>query len=158
MRSLTQIPPPNVPAIEPDIRGAVSIRDQLEKHRDNESCMACHQIIDGAGFALENFSPIGQWRTKYGSHKSAALVDSKGETPEGNPFEGITGWKKIYTKRPRILAKNFTEQLITYATGARPRFADRAAIKKMVQYQESKGFGVSTALHTVIASPIFLSK
>ena len=35
-------PPPNVPAVEPDTRGATTIRQQLDKHRSLESCAACH--------------------------------------------------------------------------------------------------------------------
>jgi hypothetical protein len=59
-------PPPGIPAIEPDIRGATSIRDQLDKHRNNESCASCHQTIDPPGFALENYDPVGLWRSAYG--------------------------------------------------------------------------------------------
>ncbi len=59
-------PPANVPAIEPDIRGAKSIREMLAKHRSQASCAACHSKVDPAGFALENFDPAGQWRDTYG--------------------------------------------------------------------------------------------
>jgi hypothetical protein len=58
-------PPDNVPAIEPDIRGAKSIRDQLEKHSSDPGCASCHIKIDPPGFALENFDVIGGWRTTY---------------------------------------------------------------------------------------------
>ena len=55
-------PPPGIPAVEPDVRGATSIRDQLAKHRSDESCSACHRTIDPPGFALESFDPVGVWR------------------------------------------------------------------------------------------------
>ena len=58
-------PPKDVPAIEPDIRGAKTIRQQLAKHRQIESCAACHANIDPAGNALENFDVIGGWRDFY---------------------------------------------------------------------------------------------
>src|SRR5207302_5346596 len=58
-------PPPSVPAVEPDIRGAVTIRQQLDKHRTLETCNACHAKIDPAGFALENFEVMGGWRERY---------------------------------------------------------------------------------------------
>src|SRR5262249_19208723 len=58
-------PPPNVPAVEPDIRGAKSIRQQLAKHREVETCAACHAKIDPVGFALENYDVIGGWRDRY---------------------------------------------------------------------------------------------
>ena len=58
----TSPPPDNVGSIEPDIRGATTIRQQLAKHRDIESCAACHRKIDPPGFALECFDPIGGFR------------------------------------------------------------------------------------------------
>jgi hypothetical protein len=58
-------PPPGVPAVEPDIRGATTIREQLDKHRNNDNCAACHAKIDPPGFALESFDVIGGWRERY---------------------------------------------------------------------------------------------
>jgi hypothetical protein len=58
-------PPADVPAIEPDIRGATTIREQLAKHRNTPACASCHNHIDPPGFALENFDPIGNWREFY---------------------------------------------------------------------------------------------
>ncbi len=60
-------PPPGVPAVEPDIRGATTIREQLDKHREIESCARCHTRIDPPGFALEEFDAIGGERQWYRS-------------------------------------------------------------------------------------------
>jgi hypothetical protein len=58
-------PPPNVPAVEPDATGAVTIRQMIEKHRADANCAACHAKFDPPGLALENFDPIGGWRDRY---------------------------------------------------------------------------------------------
>ncbi|MCI0433276.1 MAG: DUF1592 domain-containing protein, partial [Gemmatimonadetes bacterium] len=58
-------PPAGVPAVEPDIRGATTIREQLAKHRNDTSCAKCHAKIDPPGFALESFDVIGGWRDRY---------------------------------------------------------------------------------------------
>lgn len=58
-------PPPNTPAVEPDVRGATTIRRQLELHRSSPSCASCHDSIDPPGFALESFDVIGRWRSNY---------------------------------------------------------------------------------------------
>src|SRR6185295_9743343 len=58
-------PPPGVPAVEPDIRGAVTIRQQLDKHRADPSCASCHRRIDPPGFALESFDIMGGQRDRY---------------------------------------------------------------------------------------------
>ncbi len=156
-----KIPPPpaNVPAVEPDIRGAVSIRDQLDKHKSSESCAGCHVNIDPAGFALETFDPVGLYRTKYGTKKNAAKVDPSGVTPDGVEFGGVSGWKDIYTKRPELLTKAFTKNLLTYATGAEPRFSDRDAIDAIVKaVGGEKEFKMRSIFHAALGSEIFKTK
>ena len=150
-------PPPDVPAIEPDIRGAVSIRDQLDKHRSNESCYSCHKTIDPPGLALENFDPVGKWRTRYGLGKGAA-VDAAGATPEGERFADILAWKKIYAQRDDQLARAWTEHFLTYATGAPMRFSDHAAVDEIVAASKASGYGLQTLMKASLASLIFQQK
>jgi hypothetical protein len=150
-------PPPNVPAIEPDIRGATSIRDQLEKHRSSENCASCHKTIDPPGFVLENFDPVGGWRTRYGAERGVP-VNPAGVTPDGAPFTGLDEWKRLYTRRSDQLARGFTEQFLTYATGATARFSDRAALEEVVKATAKSGHGMRSIVKASIASPIFLQK
>ena len=151
-------PPPGVPAVEPDVRGAVSIRDQLAKHSNTASCASCHDKIDPAGFALESFDPVGLTRTKYGSKKDSAKVDPSGVTPEGDIFSGIQQWKESYIKRPDMLAEAFAKQLITYATGAGPRFGDRRDVARIVELARGENHGIKTIIHAVVASDAFRNK
>lgn len=151
-------PPPGVPAIEPDIRGAKSIRDQLDKHRNNESCASCHQTIDPPGFALENLDPVGAWRTKYGIGGKGAPVDPSGKTPDGEAFADLVAWKKIYSRRDVSLAVGFLEKILTYGTGAAPRFSDEETLAKLARGTESENFGVRSLIAAALTSDIFLSK
>ncbi len=151
-------PPADIPAVEPDIRGAVSIRDQLTKHMDSESCAGCHRNIDPGGFALENFNPVGLWREKYGTQKNAASVDTSGVTPDGVSFANLQEWKQIYVKRPDQLTEAFAKQLLTYATGAPPRFSDREAIEKIVKSAREKNYGVRSIIHSTLGSEVFRTK
>lgn len=151
-------PPPGVPAIEPDIRGAISIRDQLEKHRDSESCASCHQTIDPPGFALENFDPVGGWRTKYGSGGKGVKIDATGRTRAGDAFEDVNSWKKIYQNRKGELARGFAGQFLTYASGAQPRFSDSEMLDLIVAEAAEENYGIRAIIRSAISSPIFLSK
>ena len=151
-------PPPGVPAIEPDIRGAISIRDQLDKHRNNESCASCHRTIDPPGFVLESFDPIGGWRTKYGSSSKSAKVDPSGTTPEGDAFTDLQSWKNIYTNRDSELAVGFTEKFLTYATGAAIRFSDEAIVAATAEKSKDGGYGIRSLIRNALLSPIFLKK
>ena len=154
----TPPPPPNVPAVEPDIRGAVSIRDQLAKHSSDESCAACHAKIDPAGFALETYDPVGQWRSAYGTSKDSAKVDPSGVTPDGVPFQGIKSWKQIYAERPAMLARTFARHLLTYGTGAYPRFSDSEYLDDIVESAAKDDYGLKSILQACVSSPIFQSK
>ena len=157
-------PPPNVPAIEPDIRGAKSIRDQLDKHRTQETCAICHTKIDPPGFALENYDVIGGWRLNYraanekGDLKQGPAVDPSYQLADGSRFADITAFKHILLKKPDQLARNLTRQLITYSTGAAPTFADREKIEAILTAAKPKDYGVRSLIHEVIKSPIFLNK
>src|SRR3989442_12368290 len=73
-------PPPSVPAVEPDIRGAVTIRQQLDKHRTLETCNACHAKIDPAGFALENIDVMGGSRDRKRSKAGGELAQAIAKT------------------------------------------------------------------------------
>lgn len=147
-------PPPGVPAIEPDIRGATSIRDQLDKHRNNESCASCHQTIDPPGFALENYDAVGIWRKGYGKDGKGAQVDPSGLTPEGDTFTDLATWQQIQTKRPQNLARGFATHFLTYATGAPPRFSDESKLDAIA----SKTTNLRSIIREVVLSDIFRIK
>ncbi|MDB6006843.1 MAG: hypothetical protein JWR15_3830, partial [Prosthecobacter sp.] len=147
-------PPPGIPAIEPDIRGATSIRDQLDKHRSNESCASCHQTIDPPGFALENYDPVGVWRTGYGKNSRGAKVDPSGVTPEGETFKDIHSWQHLYTQHADQLARGFATHFLTYSTGAPLRFSNEEALEKAI----SRGHGIRSLIRAAILSEIFLTK
>jgi len=169
-------PPPSVPAVEPDIRGAVTIRQQLDKHRTLETCAACHAKIDPAGFALENFDVMGGWRDRYRSEAGgepaqgiaksgqkfafhhALPVDASGELPGGGKFRDIREFKQLLLDNEEQLARNLTQQLVVYATGAPVRFSDRPAIGKILANSRASGYGVRRLVYEIVQSELFLNK
>lgn len=169
-------PPKNVPAIDPDIRGAATIRQQLAQHRNQESCATCHTKIDPAGFALENFDVMGGWRDRYraqGGKKpdkglgkngqkfafhSALPVDASGELPDGRAFHDIRELKQMLAADERQIARNLARQMTLYATGSPIHFADRAAIERILDLTEADHFGVRSLVQAIVASELFLNK
>lgn len=170
-------PPPSVPAVEPDIRGAATIRELLKKHREDASCASCHQKIDPPGFALESFDVMGHWRTHYRSlaqgservegvgrsgnefvHFIGSEVDASGVTPKGEPFEDILEFKKLLLDDEEAVARNLTEQLLVYATGAPVGFVDRDEVAAILEKSRASEFGVRTIIHEIVQSPLFLKK
>ncbi len=169
-------PPPSVPAVEPDIRGAVTIRQQLDQHRTLETCAACHAKIDPAGFALENFDVMGGWRERYRSEAGGELaqgiaksgqkfafhyalpVDASGELPDGRKFRDVREFKQLLLDNEEQLARNLAQQLLVYATGAPIRFSDRPAIGKILANSRPGGYGVRKLVHEIVQSDLFLNK
>jgi cytochrome c553 len=169
-------PPPSVPAIEPDIRGAVTIRQQLEKHRTLETCNACHAKIDPAGFALENFDVMGGWRERYRSESIGELaqgiaksgqkfafhysqpVDASGTLPDGRSFHDVRELKQLLLADAKQIARNLVRQLAVYATGAPIHFADRQQIEQILQRASSSDYGVRSLVHELVQSELFLNK
>jgi hypothetical protein len=169
-------PPPSVPALEPDIRGAVTIRQQLDKHRTLETCSACHAKIDPAGFALENFDVMGGWRDRYRSEAEGELargiaksgqkfafhnalpVDASGELPDGRKFHDVRELKQLLLADEKQLARNLARQLAVYATGAPIHFADRAQIEQVLEQAKRSQYGVRSLVRGLVQSEMFLSK
>ncbi|MFZ9683682.1 MAG: DUF1592 domain-containing protein, partial [Cephaloticoccus sp.] len=115
-------PPPDVvPAIEPDVSGATTIRERLARHRADVACAECHRKIDPLGFALESFDPIGRWRVTYPKPKGnapAPKVDSTGEFGSGETYADFRGFKDILVaSRKDVFARHLIRQFLSYATG-----------------------------------------
>ncbi|MGY8656699.1 MAG: DUF1592 domain-containing protein [Verrucomicrobiia bacterium] len=149
-------PPPDVEPLEPDIRGAKSIRDQLKKHRENPTCFECHRKIDPLGFALEEFDAIGGKRRGYGSRKTP--IDTSGVMPDGRKFKDVAELKKILLSRKPQFARNLTEKLLTYATGRRMNVHDRPHIDRVVERLERDKLGLRDLVLLVVESDSFLAK
>jgi Protein of unknown function (DUF1592)/Protein of unknown function (DUF1588)/Protein of unknown function (DUF1585)/Protein of unknown function (DUF1587)/Protein of unknown function (DUF1595)/Planctomycete cytochrome C len=147
-------PPDDVPAIDPDVRGATSMRDLLVKHRDSPTCMECHRKIDPLGFALENFDPIGAWRTHY---DKKIEIDSSGELPSGEMFKNVAGLKKVLMQRKEFFARMLTEKLVAYACGRTIESRDRPAIEKICEPLREKGYPMRELIEAVVTSDLFLS-
>jgi len=174
-----EIPPPpsGVEAIEPDTRGATTIREQLDKHREVQSCNACHVKIDPAGFALESFDVAGGWQDRYRAvgeegepafgfgknghvfaYRYAQPVDCAGELPDGRTFANIQELKAYLIQEERAVARNLVNRLIVYATGAPVSFGDREAVEKILDKCEENGFGLRSLIHGVVQSELFKIK
>lgn len=169
-------PPAGVTAIEPDVRGASTIRQILEKHRTQASCNVCHAKIDPTGFALENFDVFGGWRDKYraladgekapGVGKNGQKfafryiqpVDASGSLPDGQKFQDVRELKRLLLKDERQIARNLTNQFIVFATGAPVQFSDRPKIEAILDRAAGKGYGVKTLIQLLIESELFRNK
>jgi hypothetical protein len=164
-------PPVDVEAIEPDIRGATTIREQLAKHRDVEACAGCHKKIDPPGFALESFDVIGGWREHYRSLINNGERDSLGRRvrpgppvdpsdvlTDGRRFQNIDEFKQLLLTDKDQLARNLAEKLLAYATGAEPTPLDRPQIESIIQRTRENKNGFRSLIHELVQSSLFQTK
>ena len=162
-------PPPNIDPIDPDTRGAKTLREQLALHSGKGSCAACHAKFDPYGFALESFDVMGNLRTNYRTADAAAIkgkskwkdgppVDSTGISPEGAAFSGIKQLREILAKNPEQLARGVTRNLVTYSTGSPASQLDQKAIDAIVKNSQPDDYGLRSIIHGVIQSDLFRSK
>jgi hypothetical protein len=166
-------PPDGVSAIDPDIRGATTIREQLAKHRSDAACATCHVKIDPPGFALESFDCIGGWRDSYRvtGNGSAVIIDGrrmpyhKGKavdpsdiTEDGQPFRNVDEFKQLLLRDKDQLARALATKLVTYSTGSAPTRIDRPAIDAIVQKTRDRNYGFRSLVHEVVQSDLFRNK
>ncbi|MBL9201501.1 MAG: DUF1592 domain-containing protein [Opitutaceae bacterium] len=156
-------PPPDVvPAIEPDVSGATTIRDRLAKHRTDPACAECHRKIDPLGFSLENFDPIGRWRATYPKPKGnvpAPKIDSTGEFGSGETYEGFHDFKEILVAgRADNFARHLVRQFLSYAAGRHMEPADDYVMEEIFEAVKKDGYGLRTLIVESLASEIFRSR
>jgi hypothetical protein len=166
-------PPESVPGIEPDIRGATTIREQLAKHREIGSCARCHVKIDPPGSALESFDVIGGWREHYRTsgngqavivegrrmpYLQGRAVDPSDVLPDGRAFANIDEFKKLLLADKARFAAALAAKLITYATGGPVESADRPALEAIAAKTTQQGDGLRTLIHEIVQSDFFLTK
>jgi hypothetical protein len=170
-------PPPRPPAdvntaLEPDLRGTTTIREQLAKHRQVASCATCHTKIDPPGFALESFDVIGGWREHYRTTGNGKSVDVDGRRmpyrlgrkvdpgdvlPDGRRFRDVDEFKQLLLANKDQFTRALTQRLVTYATGAPATVAD-GQIEAIVARVRNANYGFRTLIQEIVQSELFRRK
>ena len=146
-------PPPNVPALDESTMAAnLPMRERLAAHRSNAACASCHRTIDPAGFPLENFNAIGQWRDFEVDGKG---VDASGTLPGAGEFQGIDGLEDAVLARPELFAATLTENLMTFALGRGIEYYDAPAVRKIVRDAEKDDYRFSSLILGIVKSVPF---
>ncbi len=180
MKNIVGDPPPKppaaVPAVEPDIRGAKTIKEILKAHTRDKACSGCHARFDPVGFALENFDIMGAWRDRYRGlergdkitgvdpaghafeYRVGAAVESSGRLLNGESFEDVRDLKRILAANPRQLARNLLRQFTLYSTGIPVRYSDRREIEAILDACQADGYRVGDLLRGLVGSRVFLGE
>lgn len=147
-------PPPDVEKLDesPEALQAASLRDRLELHRSAPACASCHQQMDPLGFALENFDPVGRWRTQDGPFP----VDPSGELAGGLAFSDIGELKRtLRTHSRKKFARSLIENLLTYALGRGLEAYDHCTVEEIRKRSESEDFRMQALILGIVESEAF---
>lgn len=155
-------PPDEVPAIDPDVSGATTIRERLAKHSKDQTCYVCHRNIDPHGHALESFDPIGRWREKYPHPRGKGVgpkVDPTGKLPSGETFTDFESFKHVLLEsRLDKFTHCLIEKLLTYSTGRQMERSDQYEIEDILKRVKAEDYGLQTIVMEVMTSRIFRSR
>lgn len=162
-------PPPNIEPLEPDVRGATTIREMLAKHRKVETCNDCHRRIDPYGFALENFDAIGAWRTGYADARPAAgkgapavaperPIDASGQLPDGTKFAGFFEMRRALAEKSDRFARALAGKLLGHALGHQPTLAERRAVDRIVADNAAHGGRFADLIVALCRDEAFLNR
>jgi mono/diheme cytochrome c family protein len=146
-------PPPDVPELKAAPHGKVlSMREQMEVHRNNPTCAACHGRMDPIGFALENYDAVGRWRRE----DAGAPIDASGKLPDGTEFNGPSGLNELLlTKYRDDFVRTATEKLLTYALGRGVEYYDLPTIRAITAEASRDHYRVSSLILAIIKSTPF---
>jgi len=145
-------PLPNVPALKDNtVLGGLSVRERLAEHRANAVCASCHNMIDPAGLALENYDALGRWRAV----EDGKPIDASGGLPDGERFTGVAGLEQGLREHPEVFVGTLAEKLLTFALGRGVEPYDGPAIRKIVREAEAKNYRISAVILSLVQSTPF---
>jgi mono/diheme cytochrome c family protein len=146
-------PPPNVPRIDEDDPAVAkfSIKEQLQRHRENPSCVDCHRKVDPWGLLLENYNAVGLWKHRDGAAEATL--------PKGETLDGVDALKQyILKEKNEQFTRALVQHLLRYALGRSLSFTDRIAIDEIVKKVEKDDYKLQGLLQAMITSPLFSAK
>lgn len=165
LRKILNRPPPpapaNVPMLDEESIGERSIRETLSQHMNSAQCSSCHRRIDPLGFAMENFDPVGLWRTDVASSSGEARfsIETAGLMPDGERrFSNLREMKAHLVDDQADFIAGLTRALMTYGYGRSVGFTDRSLIEELVTKSRSQGNGLRSLLTSIVLSDPFMTK
>ena len=150
-------PPADPPdSVETDVSAPetgedATLREQLEAHRNDPECAACHAMMDPLGLAFEHFGPTGQWRT---IDDFGGTVTPSVSLPTGQFLADHTDTISWIANEPAYGAC-ITQNFATYALGRTPSSLDPCAMDDIEAEFVAANHTLRGLLRAVVRSPLF---
>ena len=152
------VPPPLVPTLQDNKRGEApkTLRVRLEEHRKNPTCFACHGVMDPLGFALENFSAVGQYRSE--DPDTHTPIDATGVLPDGTKVENANDLRRALSSHPEQFVRAFTENLMTFALGRQTDWRDMPMVRAIVRDAAKDNYRFESLVLGIVSSDQFMKR
>ncbi len=147
-------PPPDVPSFGADPSGGGSVREQLEQHRADPACSACHATIDPLGFAMEHLGADGAWRE---TDALGEPVDATGELPDGTIVDSVDALAAHLASDPDV-PRCMVEQVFTYALGRPPRAEDDPSLDRITEAFVASDHRFGALVGALVTDPVFTER
>jgi hypothetical protein len=148
-------PPGDVPPLDEGAVGtAMSLRQQMEKHRADPACATCHSKMDPLGFGLENYDGIGRWRTLDGKFP----VDSSGTLPNGKTFVTPAEMRSLLRSQLPQFARCMAEKMLTYSIGRGLGPSDRRSVDEILRKWAAADYPFQSLIFEVVQSLPFQAR
>ena len=146
-------PPPDVPQLKPPADGEKpkTLREQMTEHRANPACATCHKIMDPIGFAMENYDPVGAWRTQ----EPGGPIDASGQLADGTKINGVVSLREALVKNPDLFVSTVTDKLLTYALGRGLAYYDMPVVRSIVRDSAKDNYRFSSIVLGIVRSVPF---
>jgi hypothetical protein len=147
-------PPPDVPALKERQPGTAprTIRQQIEEHRANPVCAACHKNMDPIGFALERFDAVGASRA---ADESGVPLNTSAVLADGSRVDGVVALRRALLKRPGVFVQTLTEKLMVYALGRGLTYGDMPVVRRIVDDALAQDYRFSALVTGIVKSVPF---
>jgi Protein of unknown function (DUF1592)/Protein of unknown function (DUF1588)/Protein of unknown function (DUF1587)/Protein of unknown function (DUF1585)/Protein of unknown function (DUF1595) len=128
-----------------------TMRARLQIHSTNPTCATCHKMFEPLGLAMENFDPVGEWRTI----EAGTPIDSVGVVTDGTRVEGIKGLRDLAVRKREMFEEVVTENLLTYAIGRGLDYNDMPLVRSLTHNAAKDNYKFSSLIMGVVQSPAF---
>jgi Protein of unknown function (DUF1592)/Protein of unknown function (DUF1587)/Protein of unknown function (DUF1585)/Protein of unknown function (DUF1595)/Protein of unknown function (DUF1588) len=128
-----------------------TMRARLQIHSVNPTCATCHKMFEPLGLAMENFDPVGAWRTV----EVGTPIDSLGIVTDGTRVEGIKGLRDLAVRKQEMFVEVVTKNLLTYAIGRGLDYQDMPLVRSLTHNAAKDNYKFSSLIMGVIQSPAF---
>jgi hypothetical protein len=150
-------PPADVPPLSeqpPAGEEHLTLRERLTMHRERADCRGCHEQIDPLGFALENYGPIGNWRTTYGNGRPIEVGDT---LLRKHQFTTVLEFKEAILSEKDRFTRALAGHLLSFALARNLGAPDQPVLDQITTATAADNYRLQSLLKQVILSDSFLS-